>query len=99
MRNPRALGSLAQHSGVFVLILLYALMVMPTGQFQPANVVGGAATETNQITVQPIPKPKTSGRNKTRRQFYGQPPMTGAGHILAQLLLVRCENADAAPPA
>jgi hypothetical protein len=83
MRNPRAFGSLAQHSGDFVLIFVYGLMVMQPGQFQPANVVGGATAEAKQITVQPVPKQKTLARNKTRRQFHGQWPVTGAGHILA----------------
>ena len=56
MRNPRALGSLAQYSGDFVLILLCGLMRMPPGEFQPANVVGGATTEAKQKTVQPVPQ-------------------------------------------
>ncbi len=99
MRNPRAFGSLAQHSGDFVLILLCGLMVMSPGQFQPANIVGGATTETKQIAVQPVPKQPASGRDKNRRQFHGQRPMTGVGHILAQLLFIWRENADATPSA
>ena len=79
MRNPCACGSLAQHSGVFVLMFLCGLMVMSTSQFQTANIVGGSTTETKKITVQPIPKQKASARNKTRRKFHRQWPMTRAG--------------------
>ena len=99
MRNPFASGSLAQHSGVFVLMFLCVLMVMPTSHFQTTNVVGGSTTETKKITVQPIPKQKASARNKARREFHCQWPMARASEILAKLLLVRREDADAAPSA
>ena len=72
---------------------------MTTSQFQTANVVGGSTTETKKITMQPIPKQMASARNKTVRKFQRQRPVTGAGDILAKLLLVRRENADAAPSA
>jgi hypothetical protein len=99
MRNPRACGSLAQHSGNFVLMFLCGLMVMPPSQFQTTNVFGGSTTEAKKITVQPIPKQQASARNKARREFHCQWPMTGAGDILAKLLLVRREDADATPSA
>ena len=99
MRNASAFGSLAQHSGVFVLIFVCGLMVMMASQFQTTHVVCGSTTETEKITVQPIPKPKASERNKARRKFHRQCPMPGAGEILTKLLFVRREDADAAPPA
>ena len=63
------------------------------------NSFGGSTTEANKITVQPIPKPMLSARDKTGRKFHRQWPMTGARDILTKLLLVRRENADAAPSA
>ena len=74
-------------------------MVTPTSHFQTDKVVGGSTTETKKIAVQPIPKTNASAWNKTRRKFHCQWPMAGAGDILAKLLLVRREDADAAPPA
>jgi len=74
-------------------------MVMMASQFQTTHVVCGSTTETEKITVQPIPKPKASARNKARRKFHRQWPMPGAGDILTKLLFVRREDADAAPPA
>ena len=99
MRNPFVCGSLAQHSGVFVLMFLCVLMVMPTSHFQTTNVVGGSTTETKKITVQPIPKQKASERNNATREFHCEWPMARASDILAKLLLVRREDADAAPSA
>jgi hypothetical protein len=94
MRNPRACGSLAQHSGVFVLMFLYGLMfwLMLLSRMETENSFGGSTTEANKITVQPIPKRMLSARDKTGRKFHRQWPMTGAGDILTKLLLVRREN-------
>jgi hypothetical protein len=58
-------------------------MVMTASQFQTTHVVCGSTTETKKITVQSIPKPKASTRNRTGRKFHRQWPMTGAGDILA----------------
>ena len=101
MRNPRACGSLAQHSGVFVLMFLYGLMfwLMLLSRVETENSFGGSTTEANKIIVQPIPKQMLSARDRTGREFHRQWPMTGAGDILTKLLLVRRENANAAPPA
>ena len=101
MRNPRACGSLAQHSGVFVLMFLYGLMfwLMLLSQMETENSFGGSTTEANKITVQTIPKPMLSARDRAGRKFHRQWPMTGAGDVLTKLLLVRRENANAAPPA
>ena len=101
MRNPRACGSLAQHSGVFVLIFLYGSMfwLMLLSRMETENSFGGSTTEANKITVQAIPKPMLSARDKTGRKFHRQWPMTGARDILTKLLLVRRENTNAAPPA
>src|SRR5208283_1919733 len=89
MRNPRACGSLAQHSGVFVLMFLYGLIfrLMLLSQMETENSFGGSTTEANKITVQPIPKPTLSALDKTGRKFHRQWPMTGAGDILTKLLL------------
>ena len=97
MRNASAFGSLAQHSGVFVLMFVFGLMVMPTSQFQTTHVVRSSTTETKKITVQSIPKPKASARNRTGRKFHRQWPMTRAGDILTKLLFVWRENTDATP--
>ena len=75
MRNASAFGSLAQHSGVFALIFVFRLMVMPASHFQTTHVVCGSTTETKKITVQPIPKPKASARNRSGRKFHRQWPM------------------------
>src|SRR5208282_2684866 len=101
MRNPRACGSLAQHSGVFVLMFLYGLMfrLMLLSQMETENSFGGSTTEANKITLQPVPKQMPSARDKTGRKFHRQRPMTGAGDILTKLLLVRRENVNTAPPA
>ena len=100
MRNPRACGSLAQHSGVFVLMFLYGLMLwlMLLSQMETENSFGGSTTEANKITVQPIPKPMLSARDRTGRKFHRQWTMTGAGDIFTKLLLIRRENAEATPP-
>src|ERR1700685_832720 len=97
MRNPAACGSLFQHSGDFV--LMFVLGLITTSQFQTTNVVGGSTTKTKKITVQLIPKQKASSRNRTGRKFHRQRSVPGAADVFAKLFLVRCENADAAPPA
>jgi hypothetical protein len=65
-------------------------MEMTTSQFQTTDVVCGSTAETKKITVQPIPKPKASARNRTDRKFHRQWPMVGAGQrwqILRRLSL------------
>ena len=69
MRNASAFGSLAQHSGVFVLIFVCVLMVMTASQFQTTHVVRSSTTEAKKIPVQPIPKPKAPARNRIGRKF------------------------------
>lgn len=99
MRNARACGSLAQHSGDFVFMFLCVLTVLmtPPRQLQTDEIVGGLATESKQILMQPIPKRVASARGCTARKIESQRFVAGARHILAQLLLVRREDADAAP--
>src|SRR2546425_5831502 len=99
MRNPRACGSLAQHSGLFVFMLFWGLMVTTTRQLQTTKCLGGTLSKTEKTSVQPIPKADATARNETGREFQGQRSVTGARDILAELLLVRCENADTAPAA
>ena len=48
--------------------------------------------------MKPIPKQVAMGR-EIIHQFQCQCPVTGSGHVFAELLLVERENADAAPPA
>ena len=99
MRNPRACGSLAQHSGVFVLMFLYGLMfwLMLLSQMETENSFGGSTTEANKITVQPIPKQMLSARDRTGRKFHRQWSVPGAADIFPKLFLVGRENADAPP--
>ena len=73
-------------------------MVTTTRQLQTTKCVGGTLSKTEKTTVQPIPKADATARNETGREFQGQRPVTGASHVLAQLLLVRREDANAAPP-
>lgn len=47
--------------------------------------------------MQPIPKTHATPGRKTRCEFQRQWPVAGAAYILAELLLVRCEDANAAP--
>ena len=49
-------------------------MVTTTHQFQTTERVGGALSESEKMTVQPIPKPNATARNKTSRKFHGQRP-------------------------
>ena len=51
------------------------------------------------MAVQAIPKADATARDKAGRQLHRQRPVTGARHILPQLLFVRREDADASPPA
>jgi hypothetical protein len=82
-------------------MFLYGLMLwlMLLSQMETENSFGGSTTEANKITVQPIPKKMLSARDRIGRKFHRQWPMTGAGDIFTKLLLVRRENANAAPPA
>jgi hypothetical protein len=54
--TARAFGSLAQHSGVFVLMVLCGLRVMTTRKLQAAEVVSSPATETQQVSRAADPK-------------------------------------------
>src|SRR5438445_2139634 len=49
--------------------------------------------------MQPIPNADDTARGKAGCKFHCQWPMAAAGDILAQLLLVRREDADATSPA
>jgi hypothetical protein len=78
---------------------MFVLGLMTASQFQPTNVVGGSTTKTKKITMQSIPKQKASWRNRTGRKFHRQWSVPGAADVFAKLFLVRCENANAPPPA
>jgi hypothetical protein len=52
-----------------------------------------------QVAMQMIPQHVATTRHEISRQFQCQWPVTGTGHVFAELLLVRCEDADATPPA
>ena len=49
--------------------------------------------------MQPVPKRIVIERTQAAGKFQRQRPVAGTRQILAQLLLVRRENADTAPPA
>ena len=74
-------------------------MVMTAGQFQTTHVVCRSTTETKKIAVQPIPKLKSSARNRTGRKVDRQWPVPGAADVFPKLFFVRRENADAPPSA
>jgi len=97
--TPAALASLSQHSGVFVLIILFLLMVFALSFFQMAEDVRRALAESKHIAMQVIPKLQATARREILRQFQRQWPVTGTAHVFAELLLVGRENTDAAPPA
>src|SRR4029077_13324554 len=99
MRNPRAFGSLAQHSGNFVFMFFCELMVTATCLLETTDMVSGTTAETKQIAVQPIPKANGTTRDKSAREVQGQRLVTGLGYIFAQLVLVWREDANATPPA
>src|SRR5208282_3131991 len=99
MRTPRACGSFAQHSGDFVLIFLCGLMMMMTRKLKAAETVRRATTEAKHIAVKAFPKASTAWRRDSGREFQRQWPVAGATHILAELFLVRCEDANAASSA
>ena len=69
MRNPRACGSLAQHSGVFVFMLFCGLRVTTTRQLETTKCVGRVLPKSEKTTVQPIPKSDATARNETGREF------------------------------
>jgi len=101
MRNPRACGSLAQHSGVFVLMFLYGLMflvdvVESNGDGKCFRQLDDRSEEDNRAGDS---KADAVRAGQAFREFHRQWPMPRAGHIFTKLLLVRRENADAAPPA
>src|SRR6185503_2513799 len=95
--TARAFGSLAQHSGVFVLMGFNGLMTT-TRKCEPAEMVRSPATEAQHVAMEAIPKANATPRRETASQFKRQRPVTGASHVLAQLLLVRREDANATPP-
>jgi hypothetical protein len=63
--TARAFGSLAQHSGDFVLMGFNWLMTMATRRFETAAVVRRAATEAQQIAMQPLPKADAAVHKRT----------------------------------
>src|SRR5438552_11102800 len=65
--TARAFGSLAQHSGDFVLMLLFGLQVTTTRQFQTTKSVGGALSKSKEMAVQTIPKEDATARDKAGR--------------------------------
>ena len=72
---------------------------MTPGLFQSAKRVGGALAESQKTAMQPVPKRIAIERAQATGKFQRQRPVAGTRQILAQLLLVRRENADATPPA
>src|SRR5262249_850064 len=92
--TARAFGSLAQHSGAFVLMDFNGLITM-TRKFEPVETVRCASAKAEHVAVKAIPEADASSRRETGCQFKGQWSVTGARYVLAQLFLVWRENADA----
>ena len=67
--------------------------------FQSAKRIGGMSAKPQKMAMQPVPKWIVIERALATGKFQGQRPVAGARQILTQLLLVRREYADAAPPA
>src|SRR5919106_1332345 len=80
-------------------MLLFGLQVTTTRQLQTAKCVGGALSESKEVAVQTIPKEDATARDKTGRQLHRQRPVAGTGDVLAQLLFVWREDANAASAA
>ena len=78
---------------------MFLLVFMTAGFFQAAKSVGSPLAETEEITMQPVPKPVGMARTNTVRQFQCQRPVARAGQVFPQLLLVWCKNANATPTA
>jgi hypothetical protein len=72
---------------------------MTPGLFQPAKRIGGMSAKPQKTAMQPVPKRIVFERAQATGKFQRQRPVAGTRQILAQLLLVGRENADAAPPA
>ena len=58
-------------------------MAMAPREFEAAEIVRRAATEPQQIAVQPIPEANAATRREASGEFQRQRAMTGARHILA----------------
>src|SRR5260221_11569507 len=80
-------------------MFLCGFQVTTTRQFQPTKRVGGALSKSEEMPVQAIPEADAPARDKTGHQLHRQRSVAGARNIIAQLLFVWCENADASPPA
>jgi hypothetical protein len=80
-------------------MLLFGLQVTTTRQFQTTKSVGGTLSKSKEMSVQTIPKEDATARDKTGRQLHRQRPVAGTGDVLAQLLFVRREDANATPTA
>jgi len=70
-----------------------------TRKFESAEIVRRTATEAKHVMMEAIPKANGTSRHETGSEFQRQRPVTGTGHVFAQLFFVRCEDADAAPTA
>src|SRR5207248_11326867 len=77
-------------------MFLCEVMFTPTSQLQTDKVIGGAAAETKHIAMQPMPKANNSAWSQTGRKFHRQWTMAATGDVLAQLLFVWREDANAA---
>jgi hypothetical protein len=84
---------------MFLCDVLLRVVMMTPGLFQPAKCVGGVLAKAQEIAVKLIPKEDTLLLAKVVGKFQRQRTMTGTGHVFPKLLLVRRENANAAPAA
>src|SRR2546429_5938379 len=82
-------------------MLLFSLneTSMPFGFFQTANGIGSLFAKTQKIRVKLIPQHSAGLLVESFSKFHRQRSVTGASDIFPKLFLIRCEDADAAPPA
>jgi hypothetical protein len=83
-----------------LMLLLLGEMAVPALRFfQTANGVSGFLAKSEKIRVQLVPQHHSGLLMEILTEIHRQRPVAGAHDIFTQLLLVRCENADAASPA
>ena len=72
---------------------------MTAGFFQAVKGVGSPLAESEEITMQSVPKPVGMVWTNAVRQFQCQRPVAGANQVFTHLNFIRRENANAAPTA
>lgn len=73
--------------------------MMTARKLEAAEAVRCATTEAQHVAMQTIPKANATTGRETASEFKRQGPVAGARNVLAELRLVRREDANAASPA